>query len=87
MTATLGHLSFGVIDLERAVAFYDATLAPLGLTRVWTNEGAAGYGAPGGGDLLALKRRSGAAAPGPGLASRLPHGYQGRASCAKTKGS
>jgi catechol 2,3-dioxygenase-like lactoylglutathione lyase family enzyme len=32
----LGHLSFGVSDLERSVAFYDPALAPLGLTRVWS---------------------------------------------------
>ena len=53
----LGHLSFGVSDLERAVAFYDATLAPLGLTRVWTKPNAAGYGLPGGGDIFALKQQ------------------------------
>src|SRR5579864_3769277 len=64
----LGHLSFGVSDLERAVAFYDATLAPLGLTRVWTKSDAAGYGPPGRGDILALKMRSAAASPpGPGF--------------------
>jgi catechol 2,3-dioxygenase-like lactoylglutathione lyase family enzyme len=64
----LGHLSFGVSDLERAVAFYDAALAPLGLTRVWTKSDAAGYGPPGRGDLLALKKRSVTAAPpGPGF--------------------
>ncbi|MGA8756394.1 MAG: VOC family protein [Stellaceae bacterium] len=64
----LGHLSFGVADLERAVAFYDATLAPLGLTRVWTKFDAAGYGPPGCGDIFALKMRSAAAAPpGPGF--------------------
>ncbi len=28
---SIHHLSFGVADLERAVAFYDAVLAPLGL--------------------------------------------------------
>jgi catechol 2,3-dioxygenase-like lactoylglutathione lyase family enzyme len=50
----LGHLSFGVSDLDRAMAFYDAALAPLGLTRVWTKIDAAGYGPPGRGDLLAL---------------------------------
>jgi catechol 2,3-dioxygenase-like lactoylglutathione lyase family enzyme len=63
----LGHLSFGVSNLERALAFYDAALAPLGLTRVWTNDDAAGYGPPGRGDLLALKRRPGASPPGPGF--------------------
>ena len=64
----LGHLSFGVSDLERSVAFYDPALAPLGLTRVWTNPNAAGYGYPGGGDLLALKKQSAAVRPpGPGF--------------------
>jgi catechol 2,3-dioxygenase-like lactoylglutathione lyase family enzyme len=64
----LGHLSFGVSDLEHAIAFYDAALAPLGLTRVWTNQSAAGYGFPGGGDLLALKKQgSPVRPPGPGF--------------------
>jgi catechol 2,3-dioxygenase-like lactoylglutathione lyase family enzyme len=63
----LGHLSFGVADLERAIAFYDAALTPLGLTRVWTNPSAAGYGYPGGGDLLALKQRASTGPPGPGF--------------------
>jgi catechol 2,3-dioxygenase-like lactoylglutathione lyase family enzyme len=65
----LGHLSFGVCDLERAIAFYDATLAPLGLTRVWTKPHAVGYGyPPGPGELLALKKQSSAVKPpGPGF--------------------
>jgi catechol 2,3-dioxygenase-like lactoylglutathione lyase family enzyme len=64
----LGHLSFGVSDLERAIKFYDATLAPLGLTRVWTKQSAAGYGFPAGGDLLALKKQaSPVQPPGPGF--------------------
>ena len=67
MSPMLGHLSFGVTGLERAIAFYDAALAPLGLTRLWTTDDAAGYGPPGRGDILALKRRAGARAPGPGF--------------------
>jgi catechol 2,3-dioxygenase-like lactoylglutathione lyase family enzyme len=64
----LGHLSFGVADLGRAVSFYDAALVPLGLARVWTNPNAAGYGPPGGGDLLALKLQSSPVRPpGPGF--------------------
>src|SRR5258708_16737828 len=64
----LGHISFGVADLERSIVFYDAALAPLGLTRVWTNPNAAGYGYPGKGDLLALKKQSEAVRPpGPGF--------------------
>ena len=64
----LGHLSFGVADLQRAIAFYDAALAPLGYVRVWTSETQAGYGLPGGGDKLALKLQSGPVVPpGPGF--------------------
>ncbi|MBY0335122.1 MAG: VOC family protein [Acetobacteraceae bacterium] len=63
----LAHLSFGVADLDRAMAFYDAALAPLGAVRVWQVPDQAGYGAPGGPDRLALKRRDGAAPPGPGF--------------------
>jgi catechol 2,3-dioxygenase-like lactoylglutathione lyase family enzyme len=63
----LGHLSFGVTDIERAIAFYDIALAPLGMVRVWTSPNGAGYGYPGGGDLLALKPRSGTAPPGAGF--------------------
>jgi catechol 2,3-dioxygenase-like lactoylglutathione lyase family enzyme len=64
----LGHLSFGVFGLERAIAFYDAALAPLGLVRVWAHERGAGYGPPGRGDLLALKKQAAPVAPpGPGF--------------------
>jgi len=64
----LGHLSFGVTDLARAIAFYDATLAALGYVRVWTSESAAGYGTPGGNDRLALKLQSEPVVPpGPGF--------------------
>ena len=30
----LGHLSFGINDIDRAAAFYDLILAPLGFVRV-----------------------------------------------------
>lgn len=64
----LGHLSFGVADLPRAIAFYDAALLPLGYGRVWTSEKQAGYGPPGGGDKFALKLQSGPVVPpGPGF--------------------
>ena len=64
----LGHLSFGVDDLERAAAFYDAVLAPLGYVRVWTSPRGVGFGAPGGGDKLALFAKPGEViAPGPGF--------------------
>ena len=48
-TAMLGHISFGVTDLARAMAFYDAVLAPLGLVRVWSGGSSAGWGPAGGG--------------------------------------
>jgi catechol 2,3-dioxygenase-like lactoylglutathione lyase family enzyme len=70
----LHHLSLGVADIERAVAFYDAVLAPLGYVRVWSDlrsgeaNQAVGYGQPGCGDALALKHRpDGQRPPGPGF--------------------
>jgi catechol 2,3-dioxygenase-like lactoylglutathione lyase family enzyme len=70
----LHHISLGVADIDRAVAFYDAVLEPLGYVRVWDDlrpgedDQAAGYGPPGGGDKLALKSRPGDAhPPGPGF--------------------
>jgi len=58
----LHHLSLGTIDIERSVLFYDAVLAPLGYVRVWSDlrpgqsGQAAGYGATGSDDKLALKQ-------------------------------
>ena len=63
----LGHLSFGVADLARASAFYDAVLAPLGVVRVWTSPKGVGYGQPGGDDRLALFPVAAPVAPGPGF--------------------
>jgi catechol 2,3-dioxygenase-like lactoylglutathione lyase family enzyme len=64
----LHHLSFGVTDLTRSAAFYDATLSALGYVRVWADKTAVGYGYPGGGDKLAIKLRpTGVVVPGPGF--------------------
>lgn len=63
----LDHLSLGTTDLERARAFYDAALAPLGVVRVWPRADGVGYGYPGGEDKLAIKQRAGASAPGAGF--------------------
>jgi catechol 2,3-dioxygenase-like lactoylglutathione lyase family enzyme len=69
----LHHLSFGVSDIERATAFYDAVLSPLGYVRVWdilSAESATrqvGYGFPGGDDLFVVKLYAEARPPGPGF--------------------
>jgi len=64
----LHHLSFGVSDLPRSAAFYEATLSALGYVRVWSDKTAVGYGYPGGGDKLAIKLRpAGVVVPGPGF--------------------
>lgn len=64
----LHHISFGVPDLQRAAAFYDAALGELGYVRVWADAAGVGYGYPGGGDKFALKHRDGGGpAPGEGF--------------------
>src|SRR5438067_13932651 len=64
----LHHISFGVSNLERSAAFYDAALAALGYVRVWTDSTAVGYGLAAGQDLFAVKLKAGdAVAPGPGF--------------------
>lgn len=67
----LGHLSFGVTDLDRAITFYDPVMAALGHVRLWRNERGAGYGTTsspsGGNDRLALFLRPGAHPPGEGF--------------------
>lgn len=39
--SALSHVSLGTRDFERAVAFYDRVLAPLGIGRLMVHEGAA----------------------------------------------
>jgi len=43
----LGHISFGVSDLARTTAFYDATMMALGYARIFTGPGSVAYGLPG----------------------------------------
>lgn len=38
------HLSLGVTNLQRSIAFYDAVLAPLGIKRLFNLPDVAGYG-------------------------------------------
>ena len=40
----LDHISVGVADLDRAARFYEATLAPLDLTRLVTRPATIGFG-------------------------------------------
>lgn len=42
--SALSHVSIGTNDFERAVAFYDRVLAPLGITRLESHPGGAGWG-------------------------------------------
>ena len=63
----LHHISFGVCDLARSAAFYDAALGALGFKRVFEDATVVGYGLVDGEDLLCLKLRPGAAAPGAGF--------------------
>jgi catechol 2,3-dioxygenase-like lactoylglutathione lyase family enzyme len=63
----LHHLSFAVADLARSAAFYDATLATLGYTRVWSQSTGIGYGRAGGGDEFAIKLGNGIVVPGSGF--------------------
>lgn len=41
------HLSISVRSLPRSIAFYDAVLAALGYSRMFTSEKGAGWGTPG----------------------------------------
>ena len=43
----IGYTTLGETDLERATAFYDAVLAPLGGRRTLTYERSQYYGGPG----------------------------------------
>ncbi|MBV6321170.1 VOC family protein [Duganella violaceipulchra] len=63
----LHHISFGVRDLALAGAFYDAALGALGFRRVFEDDEAIGYGLEDDKDLLCLKLRDDAAAPGAGF--------------------
>jgi catechol 2,3-dioxygenase-like lactoylglutathione lyase family enzyme len=40
----IDHISVGVRDLERSARFYEATLAPLGLSRLVTRPATVGFG-------------------------------------------
>ena len=55
IASMLDHLSIGVRDFQRSIAFYDAVFAPLNYVRVWDGKKAAGYGEPGGEDRFAIK--------------------------------
>lgn len=70
----LHHLSFGVSDIHRSAAFYDAALGALGFRRVFEDlvagdrDAAVGYGWVAGEDKFAIKLRAGAVIlPPPGF--------------------
>ena len=61
------HLSLGVRDLAAGAAFYDGALGALGLRRVFEDDEVIGYGVEVDNDVLCLKLRAGAVAPGDGF--------------------
>ena len=61
------HLSLGVRDLVTGAAFYDGVLGALGLRRVFEDDEAIGYGLEDDNDILCLKLRDDAQAPGAGF--------------------
>lgn len=61
------HLSLGVRELATGAAFYDGVLGALGLRRVFEDDEAIGYGVEDDNDILCLKLRAGAMAPGDGF--------------------
>jgi catechol 2,3-dioxygenase-like lactoylglutathione lyase family enzyme len=65
----LGHISFGVSDLRRSAAFYDAALGALGYQRTVSSDRVVGYGAPGTSAerLLLVALTEPASPPGPGF--------------------
>ncbi len=43
----LDHVTIGVRDLEQSKSFYDQALAPIGIQRLYAEDGFVGYGANG----------------------------------------
>ena len=63
----LGHASFGVLDLDRSVRFYDDVLRPLEYERAWTSPRGVEYGVAGGNGTFALFVKPDASPPGAGF--------------------
>ncbi len=66
----INHVSLGVSDLGRAVAFYDVVLKPMGYVRLWTKTTSAGYGSQGTDEPFALHAVAAHARP-PGAGCHL----------------
>jgi catechol 2,3-dioxygenase-like lactoylglutathione lyase family enzyme len=52
----IGYVTLGSNDFDKAKAFYDAVLAPLGCKRTMTIDNIQGYGGAGEGPMLAVCR-------------------------------
>jgi catechol 2,3-dioxygenase-like lactoylglutathione lyase family enzyme len=63
----LGHISFGVVDLDRSGRFYDAVMKPLGWPRSWTEPQGIGYGIESDGELALFAHPKDGRPPGPGF--------------------
>ena len=83
----IDHISVGVSDLERAARFYEATLAPLGLSRLVTRPATIGFGKSLSRILDQSARRHGAGPAGkrrPYLSARED---DGRCRCVSRRGA
>ena len=68
----IGYVTVGTNDLARAIAFFDALLAELGIERMWADDRRAAWGNPRVQALLVTKPFDGAAAiPGNGAMTAL----------------
>lgn len=56
LTPMLDHVSFGVSDLPRSIAFYDSAFAGIGYFRIWTTIDAAGYARSGTDESFAIRQ-------------------------------
>ncbi|MBV9784796.1 MAG: VOC family protein [Acidisphaera sp.] len=64
----LSHITLGALDLERATHFYDAVLGELGISRLKSGKGFAGWGVAGTAQFfLTLPFDGGSATPGNGV--------------------
>jgi catechol 2,3-dioxygenase-like lactoylglutathione lyase family enzyme len=78
----IDHVSLGVSDFERAGAFYDAVLAPLGYVRLFTKGRGIGWAAAGAKDEAFAVLAEGERAKAPGSGCHLAFAAPNRSAVA-----